>query len=96
MVAYYANITFHSGDEVQKVFDDETQKEAFENAMSSDARFIKIDWDLYAISSISSVHFKKTEKIKRPYEELSEDNQKLIDENPNAFPFYEITKSIWN
>ena len=96
MIVHYANIHFHSWDEVQKVFDNEEQKNDFEFALSSDARFIKIDWDLYAISSISAVNFLKTEKIKRTYEELSEDNKKKFDENPNIFPLYEITKSIWN
>jgi cell division protein FtsX len=89
-----ATINFHSGTKIQKTFENEVQKEYFLNAISSDARFIKINNNLYAISSISSIEFEKREKEIRRFEDLSEENKKIFDTDPKAFPLYDIRKTL--
>jgi hypothetical protein len=94
MKIHFAKITFHNWKDITTIYEDEWKSKILENSLSSDSRFIKIEWNLYAISSIASVIFWSKEKEKKPYEELSEENKKEYDRNKNAFPMYEIIKSL--
>ena len=94
MLTHFATIAFHSWKEIQTYFDSIPHKKSFEDAISSESRFVKINGNLYAISSISSVEFSSKEKEVKLYEELSEENKKIYDENKKAFPLYEIRKQL--
>lgn len=94
MRIHYAKITFHNWQDLITTYENENRWKSLESSLSSDSRFIKIDWNLYAISSIASVVFGSKDRERKPYEELSEENKRDYDRNNNAFPMYEIVKSL--
>ena len=93
MKFYYAKIHFFSSQEDLKIcFNSKEEIEFMKKWLTSESRFIQIQWNLYAISSISSVEFGDKEKEILIYDDLSDENKKLIESNPNAFIRFEITK----